>query len=503
MLFNSLQFAIFFLVVILVFYLMPPRLRVWLILASSLYFYCFDSSAKVLNNQAVYLLIAIAATYISGILMDRIPSEGRLRHFRRLSLAAGLISDFGMLIYFKYTKFFMGLLNPFLAREGYATFDTDFNLLVPIGISFFVFTSTGYLFDVYRKRIKAEKNPFYLALFVSFFPCIMSGPIEKADHLIPQLRSLHEVRVVDANRISGGISFILWGLFCKMVIADRIAILVDTVIGRYYVYGSVELILAAVCYSIQIYCDFMSYSSIAMGCAKMFGIEVIDNFDVPYAAESIKDFWRRWHISLSTWLKDYVYIPLGGSRCSKIRKYINILITFLVSGFWHGAGLGYIIWGAIHGLLQIIDDVTSPAREKIRSITNAKTDSEGYHIARKLFNFVLVTLAWVYFRIADYRIATDYIRRMFSKPDLWVFFDERLYGLGLARREFNILFLAVLVLIAVDIMRVKSRKSFGDFLTDQPWYFRWIVVFVLFFSVLTFGIYGPGYDAASFIYLQF
>ena len=469
-----------------VFYVMPPRARVWWVLVSSLFFYCYNSWNEPVSEQSIWLFAAIGVSYVSAVIMDIIPREGRLKILRLLLLLEGLFADFGMLIYFKYYSFF-----------------TNRDILVPMGISFFIFTSTGYLFDIYRCKYRAERNPLYYALFTCFFPCIMSGPIERGDHLIPQLKNLHKVKVIDADRMANGISLLVWGLFAKMVIADRIAMIVDNVYGQYYLYGSVELIFASVCYSIQIYCDFMSYSTIAMGCAKLMGIDVIDNFNAPYLSLSVKEFWKRWHISLSSWLRDYVYIPLGGSRCSKFRTYINVMITFLVSGIWHGAGLNFVIWGGIHGILQVIDGLLSPVGKKINELTKAKTDSFGYRFGKGFITFVLVDLAWVFFRVTDFNLAVELLRRMFSKPDLWVFFDEGLYKLGLDRRESNILFIAVLVLVVVDIAKKKTGRSFGDIILSQPWWFRWCVIIALFFALLTFGVYGPSFHPVEFIYLQF
>ena len=247
----------------------------------------------------------------------------------------------------------------------------------------------------------------------------------------------------------------------------------------------------------------MSYSAIALGCAKLMGIDVFDNFAAPYLSLSIKEFWRRWHISLSSWLRDYVYIPLGGSRCSKIRKYLNVLITFLVSGFWHGAGINFIIWGAIHGVIQVLDDLTLPLRRKINELTHAKTDSFGHRFGQGLVTFILVDLAWVFFRVTDFDMAITLIKRMFMKPDLWVLFNDGIYNLGLNRKEFNILFIALIVLVVMDIARKKKDKSLGDIMVEQPWWFRWAAIIMLFFAVLTFGIYGPSFDASDFIYLQF
>ena len=503
MLFNSIEFALFFVVVMAVFYILPSRIRAWWILAASLFFYCYDTSTHAFNEQSVFLFIAIGVSYISAVIMDLIPSEGRLKVLRVILLLEGILADFGMLFYFKYTKFVMEIVNDSIVSEGGVPLAVPQNILMPIGISFFIFTSTGYLFDVYRKKITAERNPFYYALFTCFFPCIMSGPIERADHLIPQLKDLHKTSVINVDRISNGITLILWGLFSKLVIADRIAMIVDNVYGHYYLYGSVELIFTSICYSLQIYCDFMSYSTIAMGCSKLMGIDVYDNFNAPYLSLSVKEFWRRWHISLSSWLRDYVYIPLGGSRCSKIRKHLNVIITFLVSGIWHGAGMNFIVWGGIHGVLQVIDDMTLPLRAKINKLTHAKTESFGYKFGKWFITFVLVDLAWVFFRVTDMDLALEIIRRMFTRPDLWVLFNDGLYNLGLDRKEFNILFISLLVLFFVDMSKKKNEKTVGDMMLMQPWWFRWLSLIVLFFAVLTFGIYGPAFDAADFIYLRF
>lgn len=499
MIFNSLQFASFFIVFLAVLFVLPRRIRVWWILLASLYFYSSGS-----EENLVYLLSATFVTWISAFVIDLIPVQGlKTKILRIILLWEALILDFGMLIYFKYTNFIMETLGNSIPEGISNYFSNSSELILPIGISFFIFTNTAYLFDVYSGKTKAERNPLYYVLFASFFPSIMSGPIERADRLLPQLRNYWKVKLFNSENIIAGFSLIIWGLFTKMVIADRIAMVVENVYSHYYVYGSVELFLASVGYSIQIYCDFMSYSTIALGCAKMMGIDIFDNFDAPYTAESIKEFWRRWHISLSTWLKDYVYIPLGGSRCSRFRKCINILITFLVSGIWHGAGLNFIIWGAIHGILQVIGDLVAPVRNWFYKKTNAKTDGLGYHLTRTLITFLLVNFAWIFFKVSDYRVAIDIISRIFTKPDLWVLFDDSLYTLGLDRREFNIFFIAFLALVLVDWIKNKKKQNFGVFMNEQPWYFRWVVLIVLIFAILTFGIYGPGFDKAGFIYFDF
>ncbi|MCQ2515711.1 MAG: MBOAT family protein [Saccharofermentans sp.] len=499
MIFNSLQFASFFVVFLAVLFILPKQVRVWWILLSSLYFYSSGS----IDNLA-YLLSSTIVTWICAFVIDLVPNvDFKTKLLRIILLIEALVFDFGMLIYFKYSNFIMETLGASIPNSVRLLFSNSSELILPIGISFFVFTNTGYLFDVYRGKTRAERNLLYFSLFASFFPSIMSGPIERADRLIPQFRKYKDVKLFNSENIISGFSLIVWGLFTKMVIADRISLVVETVYSQYYVYGSIELFLASVAYSIQIYCDFMSYSTIALGCAKMMGISIFDNFDAPYTSESIKEFWRRWHISLSTWLRDYVYIPLGGSRCSKFRKCINIMITFLISGIWHGAGLNFILWGAIHGVLQVIGDIIAPIRAWLYKKTNAKTDGIGYHLTRTIITFLCVNFAWIFFRVSDYRVAFEIIRRIFQKPNWWVLFNDQLYNLGLGRREFNIFFVSFMALTLFDWYKNRRKQNFGDFMNDQPWYFRWVVLLVLLFAILTFGMYGPGYNAAGFIYFDF
>lgn len=335
MLFNSYTFIFFFPVVMLVYFIIPKKTRyIWLLVSSYFFYMCWSV------KYIILILISTIITWLSGRLM-----QGRTINVKRIILAVSLLSNLGILAFFKYFNFFIENLNALLSRIGVEIINNPFSLVLPVGISFYTFQALSYSLDVYRGEIEPERNFFRYALFVSFFPQLVAGPIERSKNLLKQIDSLEEIKVWNYARITHGMGIMLWGYFLKMVIADRLAILVDTVWNSYWQYGSCELIMAAVFFSIQIYCDFNSYSTIAVGAAEIMGINLMKNFDTPYFSRSIKEFWRRWHISLSIWFRDYVYIPLGGNRCSTLRKYFNLMVTFLISGLWHGASWTYILWG--------------------------------------------------------------------------------------------------------------------------------------------------------------
>ena len=304
---------------------------------------------------------------------------------------------------FKYYNFLNDNIGSLLNTIGLQFTLPGLNWAVPVGISFFTFQAVGYFFDVYYKRVKAEQSLLDYILFVSFFPQILSGPISKASELLPQLKTF---KPFNYAQCVSGLKWLLWGMFLKLVIADRMDMYVNEIFKNYTHYSGTLCLIGSVFYSFQIYADFAGYSYMAMGIAKTLGIDLINNFKQPYLAISITDFWRRWHISLSRWLKENVYIPLGGSRCSKVRNYFNIFVTFLVSGIWHGANWTFIVWGMIHGLVQII--------EKFFHLQSY----EGKNVAMKVLKvgvtFILVDFAWIFFRMPDLSSAIDFIRQIFT-----------------------------------------------------------------------------------------
>ena len=346
MIFNSLDFLLFFPIVLIVYFFIPGKYRyLWLLITSYYFYMCW--------NPKYVILIAISTviTWFSGILLERYKeSSARVRKCIVGSCFAGNI---GILIFFKYFDFLLENVNFLLQRLGISVIEKPFDIILPVGISFYTFQALSYTMDVYRHGINAERNLLKYALFVSFFPQLVAGPIERSGNLLNQIKELPDKKIWNYEKISNGFVLMTWGYFQKMVIADRIAIMVDTVFSSYYMYGTFELIAAAMGFAIQIYCDFSGYSTIAIGAAQVMGFSLMENFQTPYFSRSIKEFWRRWHISLSTWFRDYLYIPLGGNRCSKTRNYINLMITFLVSGLWHGANWTYIFWGGYMDYIRL------------------------------------------------------------------------------------------------------------------------------------------------------
>lgn len=500
--FNSIDFLIFFPIVLLIYFVLPAKVRyIWLLVSSYYFYMCW--------NPVYSILIALSTviTYLCGMGLDHIKNiEGiedtRKKAAQKLIIASSLVVNLGILVYFKYTNFLVDSVNHILNGLNLGTV-SGIDVLLPVGISFYTFQAVGYTIDVYRGEIKAEKNILKYALFVSFFPQLVAGPIERSKNLLSQIQEEADHKLWDYQRVTSGLMTMLWGFFLKVVIADRISVLVDTIFSEYELYGITVLSLGAVAFAFQIYCDFNGYSTIAIGAAKVLGFDLMENFDTPYFAQSVTEFWRRWHISLSTWFKDYLYIPLGGNRCSKWKRYRNIMITFCVSGLWHGANWTYVFWGGLHGIYQIIEKELSPVIQKINNRAETRTDSFGYRFGKGLLTFCLVSVAWIFFRADTLPHALHYVQRMFTYHDWWHLFDQTIYSLGLDVTEIHILCVSLLLLLAVDLLKYYKKKTLTAFLEEQWIVFRWGVVLGLLFVCLVFGYYGPGYDAAQFIYFQF
>lgn len=494
MLFNSIDFLIFFPLVVLVYYVCPKKIRsIWLLIASYFFYMCW-------NPWCIFLLFGV--TIVSWLCGLGIETMRYKPHKTKWLMIICCVILLGTLGYFKYTNFLIESMNLLLERI-HVNSVSQYDIILPVGISFFTFQALGYVIDVYRGEVGAEKNFLRYALFVSFFPQLLSGPIGRAKSLIGQIKEKTEHPVWNYDRVTSGLILMLWGFFLKIVIADRAAILVNQVFGAYERYQMVALIAGALAYAIQIYCDFMGYSTIALGAARVLGFELIHNFDTPYFASSIADFWRRWHISLSTWFRDYLYIPLGGNRNGKWKLYRNILITFTASGLWHGANWTFVIWGMLHGFYQIIEKETAPLIQLINKKFHTKTESFGYHFLRGLWTFVLVDFAWIFFRADSLSQACGYISRMIRYRDWWSLFNQSIYTLGLDVQEIHILFFALLALLCVDILRYFHKEAIDTFLQKQCLAFRWGVLLALLFGCLIFGCYGPGFESAQFVYLQF
>ena len=367
--------------------------------------------------------------------------------------------------------------------------------LVSLGLSFFTMQIIAYLVDVYRGTVSAQRNPFKYALFVSFFPQVVQGPIPRYAELAPQLYEGHRF---DEEGVTRGFLAILWGFFLKLMVADKAGVVVDTVFGNVAAYQGAYVLVGGVLYSVQLYADFLSCTTLAQGVALLFGIRLGENFDHPYLATSIKDFWRRWHISLSSWLRDYVYIPLGGNRKGRARKYLNVVITFLVSGLWHGAGATYLVWGLMHAVYQIVGELTEGLRDACLRLLGISREGQARTWIRRATTFALVMLAWIVFRAGSLSDALTMLGSLFTTWNPWIFFDDSLLELGLDWKEWVVLAASVLLLVRVSLW--EERLDVRGRIMEQPFILRLALYVVAILVVMVFGTYGYGFDAADFIY---
>lgn len=417
-----------------------------------------------------------------------------------------------------------------------------FGLLLPVGMSFYTFAAAGYVIDVYRGRIEPERNPVTCFLFLSFFPNISSGPIERTHSLLPQLKNAHLSDRPSFDRLCSGFIAVLWGYFLKLVIADRLAMLVDNVWQEYYLFGSVELFIISLLYVIQLYADFSGYSLIAAGSARMLGFDLTENFRAPLLSQDPVEFWRRWHISLMNWFRDYVYIPLGGNRKGKTRKYLNSMAVFLISGVWHGAGLNFPVWGLMCGAGVVVCGLfrerrfpagntarpsaggvahagdtalpsageVTPAGDTTRRTSPGANETPGMPdgaFSRRLWktglNFVTISLIFIFVRADSLASACGFASRLFSHFDPWVLFDGTLYSLGLPREQVMVLIPALLLMFFADIVIDRYGLQFHEFIMRQDTWLKVLTPALLLTVILAYGVYGPGFDAGSFLYFGF
>jgi alginate O-acetyltransferase complex protein AlgI len=475
--FISPEYVLFFIVVLPAFFITAHRYRWILLLIVSYFFYGYG------NIQYVPLIaFSTVVDYIAARMIHH--SEDDLP--RRLWLSASIFVNLGVLFIFKYFNFFNQSAAAVLGYEAFTL-----NMILPIGISFYTFQSMSYTIDVYRRKMAYEPNFGIMATFVAFFPQLVAGPIERATNLLPQF---HKKMKFDENRAVEGLQLVLWGFFKKVVIADRLAIYVNTVYNDVENYTGLTLILATFFFAFQIYCDFSGYSDIAIGTAKIMGFKLMDNFRQPYFAQSIREFWSRWHISLTTWFRDYVYFPLGGSRVPFLRNLSNLMIIFLVSALWHGAGWTFIIWGLLHGIVTIIEAILT--RFKVNSLLGKNPFAV---MTRLLITFAFVTFAWIFFRANSLTDAQYIVANLFvfeSSADMMQPFAEGLLGI---QSEFYLSFVLIAVLMGGDwlIANMTLHRTFARI----PLLVRWGTYYALGTAVIFFGLYGTG--AVQFIYFQF
>lgn len=497
MLFNSIDFLIFFPIVTLIYFIIPHKIRyLWLLVCSYYFYMCWNA------GYALLLFASSFITWVSGVAIGRVTESGtddptRLRS--RGIVAICLILNLSLLFFFKYANFTVENINAIFSGTGISFRVPKLDLLLPVGISFYIFQALSYTIDVYRGDVPVEKNLLRYMLFVSFFPQLVAGPIERSSRLVKQL---YEKHTFSYDRAVRGIMLMLWGYFQKVVLADRICVLVDQVFNFSSFYSGFVSLVGALFFAVQIYCDFSGYSIIAVGAAQVMGFDLMDNFRQPYLATSVADFWRRWHISLTTWFRDYLYIPLGGNRKGKWTKYRNVMIVFLSSGLWHGANWTYVIWGGLNGLYQVIGSETKKLRAKLRHLFGIRENTGSGKLLSIVTTFLLVDFSWIFFRAATLEDAVSFLRQMFSSFNPWVLFDGTLYTLGLSKIDFWVGVLAILAIVIVDILHERN-VHIREWILEQNLVFRWVVYFAAIFTILIFGFYGPNYDAAQFIYFQF
>lgn len=463
MLFNSLQFVIFFLVVTSAYYLLKSqKARVMLLLLSSCYFYM-----AFVPKYILILGFTIIIDYFAGLQIAR--SKG---HSRKMWLVLSIIANVGILAYYKYFNF---LLDSFgaLIHLKFPDYQLPYlEILLPIGLSFHTFQAMSYTIEVYRGEQPPERNFIVYALYVMFYPQLVAGPIERPQNVLHQF---HEYKKYNWDNVKEGLTRMMWGMFKKVVIADRLAIAVDYAFDHTGSVSWVSLVIGAVLYSFQIYCDFSGYSDIGIGAARVMGIRLMENFNQPYIANNITNFWSRWHISLSTWFRDYVYIPLGGNRKGEVRRRINAMIVFLLSGLWHGANWTFVLWGFLHGALVML----VPGKRKGSDYKN-----KFFWVFFAVVNFALVTLLWIFFRSPDIQTALDYIGAIFK-------FQSGMLSYGLNKVELLFAF------ILIAFLMWKENKFRGFFIRSNKAFAAYFVA--IFVACYLFGIF----EENQFIYFQF
>ncbi|AOZ96625.1 MBOAT family O-acyltransferase [Butyrivibrio hungatei] len=489
--FVSLQFLAFLMGTIFIYFIIPKKVRyIWLLLASMAFYY-------VVSGKFLVFLIAVTlVTYGAGLLIEK--NIEKAPKTAKLCLVLSIVLLVCLLGYFKYTGFLLETVGNIVSLFKLSDTMPVVNIILPAGISFYLFQSIGYLIDCYRGKIPAEKNYLQLALFISFFPQITSGPIERAGNMLPQFK---EPKDFSYEAMRDGLLLMLWGYFQKIIIADRLAVLVNKVYESPSSYTGTVLFLATIFYTFEIYCDFAGYSCIAIGTARIMGIKIMDNFTQPYLSESVAEFWRRWHISLSSWFRDYLYIPLGGNRKGYVRKLINLMIVFAVSGLWHGAAWTFVVWGLLHGVFQVLGIVLKPARDKLVEVFKIDRDSFSHHLLKILVTFMLVNIGWIFFRADSFGTAIYVLTHMW-KVALWSLTDGTMFTLGLAEADVRLVILSLVLLVIVDVLG-KKGIVIREWIVAQSLWLRWLIYIVAIIFVVTCGVWGPGYDAATFIYSSF
>ncbi|MCF0133841.1 MAG: MBOAT family protein [Blautia sp.] len=481
--FVSLEFYAFLIVVLLLYYIFPKRFRWFVLLVGSVGFYAYVSLEALAVLGAMALL-----SYLFGMLIDTYVNNVKSKPL------AWLATSFGVIICA--LPLCVNKIGKEVIFDYFHINEAKIHWIVPLGLSFFTLQIIAYLVDIYRGKIRSQNNLLKYFLFVSYFPQIIQGPIPRYERLGTQLFEPHKF---DTRSFAKGLQIMLWGFFLKLMIADKAAIVVSNIWGNYESYSGVYYWLAVFLYIMQLYTDFMACVCLAQGISSLFGIELDNNFRQPFLSRSIKELWGRWHITLGAWLRDYVYIPLGGSRHGVIRKYLNLIITFLISGIWHGtAGVNYLIWGGMQAVYQIGGDITRKPKQKIYELMHFEKDGASQKLLQRLGVFFWFMISVVFFRASTLPQALDMLKSMFTVYNPWVLFDDSLFELGLIWKEWAVLIASLLILLKVSL--TQEKMEIREWILDQPLIIRWGLYFGTIAVIFVFGTYGFGFNAQDFIY---
>ncbi|RJP77006.1 MAG: MBOAT family protein [Desulfobacteraceae bacterium] len=480
MIFHSLPFAVFFLITIGIYYSIPQRFRWIMVLGASYYFYmCW-------KPEYIFLLFgSTLVNYLTGLRMSVISEPRKRKHYLWFSIFFNL----GMLFFFKYFNFLSNTVTE-LFRACNIFHDLPlFHVLLPIGISFYTFQALAYSIDVYKGHTRAERHLGIFALFLAFWPQLLAGPINRAHLLMPQLRKEHPFHY---QRVTDGLRLMLWGLIKKVMIADHLAVYVNRVYNHIDDYQGIPLMIATVFYTVQIYCDFSGYTDMARGAARVMGYDLMENFNRPYFSKSFREFWQRWHISLSTWFRDYLYIPLGGNRVAEWRWHGNLFITFVLSGLWHGANWTFVIWGALHGCFLILENMTGNFQKRLADILFPDTASKWNHAVQTGITMSMVCLAWVFFRADSITDAFSILRKMFL-------IDPGQTGIDVVD-GYSLLFMIFMILMLFVVELSEGKEKIHKAVGRLSLPVRWAIYTGFFWAVLIMSIFGVKQE---FIYFQF
>ncbi len=486
MIFNSLEFILFFIVVVALYFSIPHRVRWVLLLAASYIFY--------MAWRAELIVLILFSTLVNYWVSHQIyRSDGKKK---RNLLILSLVVNFGLLLIFKYFMFLSDSAYLLMSQLGLSVAPSEFDIILPMGISFYTFQAAAYTIDVYRGQIAPVKNYGKFSLFITFFPQLVAGPIERSKNLIPQFDEVHHF---DLSRMMGGLKLMAWGFFQKVVIADRIAVCVNTIYGDVTSYSGLTFVLASTLFAFQIYCDFGGYSHIAMGAAKVLGFDLMKNFDRPFLSKDIREFWKRWHVSLSSWFMDYLYIPLGGSRHGFVKKQRNLLITFALSGLWHGANWTYLVWGMINGVFIIFENVVDKLVGKTIEI-KVRVLSNLVDVCKILFTFAFFVFSVIFFRANSLLDGLYIVEHLLWGFRQWLtpqYLYETITNLGLNLYEIKVIFLSICILMGAEIL---LGEQFHQRLFQSKSILNTAFFGVLVGLILTWGVF---YNAGTFIYFQF